>query len=143
MRLPILFIVSLLVLILSFSDAFADPGYNNLLLDGSYIRFNYDGGVPEVLIRIPYLEKVLRIQGGDELRLPMSHYYDVKIPLRYQLTSQFSMQMTASIERIYPMQTPYADASGGLGVPLNSLFGSGASHHTQQLLGVFSLTFAF
>ena len=50
--------------------------------------------------------------------------------------------MTAYIERIYPMQSPYADASGGAGVPLNSLFGSGA-HNTQQFLGVFSLTFSF
>ena len=71
---------------------FADQGYNNLLLDGSYIRFNNDGAVPEVLIRIPYIDKVMRIQGGDELRFPMSHYYDVKVPLRFQFTSRFSMK---------------------------------------------------
>jgi len=143
MRLSILFVVALLALTLSLTDAFADQGYNNLLLEGSFVRFNYDGTVPEVLIRIPYLDKVMRIQGGDELRFPMSYYYDVKVPLRYQFTSQFSMQMTAYIERIYPMQSPYADASAGSGVPLNSLFGFGSSHHTQQLLGIFSLNFSF
>ncbi len=143
MRLSILFVVALLALTLSLTDAFADQGYKNLLLDGSLVRFNYDGTVPEVLIRIPYIDKVMRIQGGDELRFPMSYYYDVKVPLRYQFTNQFSMQMTAYIERIYPMQSPYADASGGSGVPLNSLFGFGSSHHTQQLLGIFSLNFSF
>ena len=143
MRLSHLSAFALLVLILSFTNAFAEQGYNNLLLDGSYIRFNYDGAIPEVAIRIPYIDKIMRIQGGDELRFPMSNYYDVKVPLRYQFTSQFSMQMTAYIERIYPMQSPYADASGGTGFPLNSLFGFGSSHHTQQLLGVFSLTFSF
>ena len=143
MRLSILLVLALLTLALTLSDAFADQGYNNLLLDGAYLRFKYDGAFPEVLIRIPYIDKVMRIQGGDELRYPMSHYYDVKVPLSYQFTRQFSMQMTASIERIYPMQSPYADASGGAGVPLNSLFGFGASHHTQQLLGIFSLNFSF
>ena len=144
MRLSIvssLFTLALLILTFSLTDAFAEQGYNNLLLDGSYVRFNYDGTRPEVLLRIPYIDKVMRIQGGDELRYPMSHYYDVKVPLSYQFTRQFSMQMTASIERIYPMQSPYADASGGAGVPLNSLFG--ASNHTQQLLGIFSLNFSF
>ena len=140
MRLSILCVSALLVLLLSLTNVFADQGYNNLLLDGSYLRFNYDGGVPEVLIRIPYVDKVMRIQGGEELRLPMSYYYDVKIPLRYQFTSQFSMQFTAYVERIYPMQSPYAN--GGAGVPLNSLFGFGAQN-TQQLLGIFSLSFSF
>ncbi len=142
MRLSSFCILALLVLILSVTDAFADQGYNNLLLDGSYIRFNYDGVVPEVLIRIPYIDKVMRIQGGDELRYPMRHYYDVKVPLRFQFTSRFAMQMTASVERIYSMQSPYGDASGGAGIPLNSLFGFGAQN-TQQFLGVFSLTFSF
>jgi hypothetical protein len=143
MRFSFLCVLVLLTLVLSLTDAFADQGYKNLLLDGSFVRFNYDGTVPEVLIRIPYFDKVMRIQGGDELRFPMSYYYDVKVPLRYQFTNQFSMQMTASIERIYSMQSPYADASGGAGVPLNSLFGFGASNHTQQFLGIFSLNFSF
>ena len=143
MRLSVLLVLALLMMALTLTDAFADQGYKNLLLDGSYVRFNYDGTRPEVLIRIPYIDKVMRIQGGDELRLPMSYYYDVKVPLSYQFTRQFSMQMTASIERIYPMQSPYADASGGAGVPLNSLFGFGASNHTQQFLGIFSLNFSF
>lgn len=143
MRVSILCILTLLTLMLSLTNAFAEQGYNNLLLDGSYLRFNYDGAVPEVLIRIPYIDKVMRIQGGEEIRFPMSYYYDVKVPFRYQFTNLFYMQLTAYIERIYPMQSPYADSSGGTGVPLNSLFGFGDSHHTQQLLGIFSFNFSF
>jgi hypothetical protein len=143
MRLSIICVLVLLIVTMLLTDVFAEQGYNNLLLDGSYLRFNYDGVVPEVLIRIPYIDKVMRIQGGDELRVPMSHYYDVKVPLRFQFTNFLSMQLIASIERIYPMQSPYAEATGGSGVPLNSLFGLGASQRTQQFLGVFSLNFSF
>jgi hypothetical protein len=142
MRLSIICVLVLLIVTMLLTDVFAEQGYNNLLLDGSYLRFNYDGVVPEVLIRIPYIDKVMRIQGGDELRVPMSHYYDVKVPLRFQFTSLFSMQLTASIERIYPMQSPLADATGGVGIPLDSLR-LGGSQRTQQFLGVFSLNFNF
>ena len=122
---------------------FGEQANNNLLLDGSFIRFNYDGMTPEVSIRIPYVNKVLRIQGGDELRVPMGNHYDVKVPLSYQITNRLSFQVIASIERIYSLQSPFDIATQGQGIPLNSLFGFGPSHHTQQLLCVVGLSFGF
>ena len=143
MRLCVMTTVSCLIWILSPGGVFGQQANNNLLLDGSFIRFNYDGMTPEVSIRIPYVNKVLRIQGGDELRVPMGNYYDVKVPLSYQMTNHLSFQVITSIERIYSLQTPFDIATQGQGIPLNSLFGFGPSHHTQQLLCVFGLSVGF
>ena len=140
MRLGVVATVSCLIWILLPGWVFGEQANNNLLLDGSYIRFNYDGTTPEVFIRIPYVNKVLRIQGGDELRFPMDNYYDVKVPFSYQMTKRLSFKVVPSIERIYSLQSPFDIATQGHGVPLNSL---GPSRQTQQLLCVFGLSFGF
>jgi hypothetical protein len=144
MRASVLIAVTCLIVLTPLTGASAEQSYNNLLLDGSYIRFNSDGLNPEVLIRIPYFDKVVRIQGGEELRFPMSNYYDVKVPLSYRLTKRLSAQVVASIERIYSFQSPFDMATNNSpGIPLNSMFGFGPSHNTQQLLCVFGLSFTF
>ena len=143
MRLWVMSTVACLIGILSPGWALGEQAKNNLLLDGSYIQFNYDGMTPEVSIRIPYVNKVLRFQGGDELRFPLGNHYDVKVPLSYQMTKQLSFQVIASIERIYSLQSPFDIATQGQGIPLNSLFGFGPSSRTQQLLCVFGLSFVF
>ena len=143
MRVCVVTTLACLIWSLSPGAAFGEQRDKSLLLDDSYIRFNYDGLTPEVSIRIPYTDKVMRIQGGDELRFPISNYYDVKVPLSYHLTNHVTLQLTASIERIYSLQSPFDLATHGQGIPLNSLFGFGPSHSTQQLLCVFGLTFGF
>jgi hypothetical protein len=143
MRLRGTITVSCLIWILSPGGALGEQANSNLLLDGSYIRFNYDGVAPEVSIRIPYVDKVFRIQGGDDNRFPLGNYYDVKVPLSYQLTKRLSFQMVPSIERIYSLQSPFDITTQGPGMPLNSLFGLGASHRTQQFLFVVGLRFGF
>ena len=144
MRACLVLFLTCLIVLAALNSAFAEQSYNHLLLDGSYIRFNYDGLTPEVLIRIPYIDKVLRIQGGEELRFPMSNYYDVKVPLSFQLTKRLSAQVVTSIERIYSFQSPFdMAATNSPGIPLNSMFGFGPSHQTQHLLCVFGLSFSF
>jgi hypothetical protein len=135
--------VSCLIWMLSPGGAFGEQANNNLLLDGSYIRFNYDGATPEVSIRIPYVEKVFRIQGGDDTRFPLGNYYDVKVPFSYQMTKRLSFQVIPSIERIYSLQSPFDIMTQGQGIPLNSMFGVGSTQSTQQFLCVFGLKFGF
>ena len=143
MRLCIVTTVSCLIWLLFPGWVFGEQANANLLLDGSYIRFNYDGTTPEVSVRIPYINKVVRFQGGDELRFPMGNYYDVKVPLSYPMTKHLSFQVIPSIERIYSLQSPFDIATQGQGIPLNSMFGSGPSYRTQQFLCVFGLSFSF
>jgi hypothetical protein len=143
MRACLVIFLTCLIVLAALTSTFAEQGYNHLLLDGSYIRFTYEGLNPEVLIRIPYIDKVMRIQGGEELRFPMRNYYDVKVPLSFQFTKRLSAQVVTSIERIYSFQSPFDMATNSPGIPLNSMFGFDSSHHTQQLLCVFGLSFSF
>ena len=143
MRVCVVTVLACLIWSLSPGAAFGEQNDKSLLLGGSYIRFNYDGSTPEVSIRIPYTDTVMRIQGGDEFRFPMSNFYDVKVPLSYRMTNHLTIQLTTSIERIYSLQSPFDLATRGQGIPLNSLFGFGPSHSTQQLLCVFGLSFGF
>ena len=144
MRLRVVTTVSCLTwILLSPGGAFGEQANNNLLLDGSYIRFNYDGVTPEVSIRIPYVDKVFRIQGGDDIRYPLGNFYDVKVPLSYQVTKRLSFQVIPSIERIYSLQSPFDMVTQGQGIPLNSMFGVGPTQRTQQFLCVFGFRFGF
>jgi hypothetical protein len=119
--------------------SFAETRPNALLLDGSFIHFNYDGLNPEVIVRIPFTDTSFRIQGGDEQRFPLGNEYDLRIPFNYKLTKYAELRFSSGIERIYLAQTPTNLLNSGGGVPLNSL----GSAHTQQILFVFGLGFSF
>jgi len=128
------------VVLLLACPASAETLNGTLTHDASFIRFIYNGLQPEVMLRIPFSGNIIRIQRGDLLEFPLDPYVDVKIPLTYRFSKHWFMHLTATMERMYLIQSPVDIISHNRGVPLNSL---GPNNSTQQLLLVFGLTFSF